>query len=444
MRQWFFSGVFLLVCFLGGTGPVADGAFGISLRPQDQGNQEEQGNQEDQADQEESMDDELVKEFLRFYTPRRSVREKIEAIYVLKGANSLEATQALVRAFDDREIQIVQVAVETIGTFRDKESVQFLIEKYITNKKEKKEHRIAAAVECLGLMGDESAAEPLLELFKRVKSWEMKRAMGIALGQLKSDRCLPSLALILADKDPTLRVIALEGMARINQPYASITDPKEVEEEGATPVPCYTAIIRVLEKDSNWQVRAAAIEAIQTMRFREGVQPLIDRMRVEEGRLRGDAYDVLKELTFSQYEDDPDQWQKFWDRNKDTFVIPDLTAVLEARRKRDAEGTRYSSPTAEFAGIPTKSRRIIFVIDISGSMETQVTEIERFREGGKDYGTFQRLEIVKKELTETIKSFDGSVNFNILAFATTLKWWKKNLVRSNILNRSSAVDFVAF
>ena len=397
-------------------------------------------------DQEDEGDDELVDEFLRFYNPKRSTRERIEAIYVLKGSSTIAATKALTKAFDDKEIQVVQAAVETVGTFKDPDSVQFLIDQYITNKKEKKESRITAAVECLGLMGDDRAADALLDLFKRVKSWELKQAMGTALGRLKTERCLPSLELLIQDKDPTLRIVAVDAMALINMPYAPVNELKDKKGEiieGVEPIPCYESLVRVLNEESDWQVRAAAIQAVRSMRFREGVQPLIDRLRVEEGRLRGDAYDALKELTFSQYDDDPDQWQRFWDRNKDTFVIPDLSAVLEARAKRAEEGTRYSNPTASFAGIPTKSRRIMFIIDISGSMETQVTEIERFREGGRDYASFQRLEIVKKELSETIGSFDDSVHFNILAFATKLKWWKKNLVRSNILNKSSAKDFVS-
>ena len=75
----------------------------------------------------EDFDDELVKEFKRFYSPQRSVRERIEAIYVLKGADSVEATRALTNAFDDDAIQVQQAAVETIGTFKDPESVQFLL-----------------------------------------------------------------------------------------------------------------------------------------------------------------------------------------------------------------------------------------------------------------------------------------------------------------------------
>jgi len=384
------------------------------------------------------QDDELVMEFRRFYTPSRSSREKVEAIYVLKGADTIAAVDALTRAFDDKDLLVRQAVVDTIGTFKKQECAQFLIDRFILERRVKK-HRVYCAVECLGLMGNDCAAQPLLELFERARSWEEKSTIGVALGRLKSEKCIPALNLLLADSDPTLRIIALDAMAYTNKPEAPLSVPETDDDE---PEPCKSAIIHTMEKDTDWQVRAAAIAAIRKMRFKDGIQPLINRLREEEGRLKGDAYEVLKEMTFSQYEDDPDQWQRYWDRVKDEFEVADLDAVIEARRKRKEQGTRYSAPTASFAGIPTQSRKIVFVIDISGSMETQVTEIDRFRDGGRDYSSFQRLEIVKQELVDTISSFDKTVRFNILAFASDLNWWKKRLVIANILNKNSADHFV--
>ena len=91
--------------------------------------------------------DELVKEFKHFYHPKRSPEEKIEAIYVLKEADPLQATKVLVKAFDEQESRVKKVVVETIGSFKDARVVLFLIEKYITNKRERKKHRIATAIE---------------------------------------------------------------------------------------------------------------------------------------------------------------------------------------------------------------------------------------------------------------------------------------------------------
>lgn len=383
-------------------------------------------------------DTELVDEFKRYFKRDRSPREKIEAIYVLRDTDTLVATQALVRVFDTDEAGVRDAALETIGSYRNPESVNFLIEKYLLNKKEKKEHRIICAVECLGRMENPLAVDPILEVYRKARSWEMKRALGTALGNLKSEQALYAIAELAKDKDPTLRVIALEAMAKVGNAEASVLPP---DAEGMDEERCKEIIIDLVGNDDNWQVRSAAIAAIRKLRFKDGVQPLIDRMREEEGRLRGDAFEAIKEITFAQWGDNPQEWQKYWNRVQDRFEIPDLDVVLEARRKRAEEGTRYSEGTPTFGGIPTKSRWIVFVIDISFSMETHVIETDRFRESGRDYVSFERLEIVKDELMRTIETLDEKVVFNILAFATDMMWWKKTMVRANVLNRNSAVDF---
>ncbi len=377
------------------------------------------------AGQEDGNED--VLEFKRFYSPRRSVREKIEAIYVLKGADVREAVEALSVAFDDEEYQVRQAAIETIGTYRNPDCANWLLETYVANKREKKINRLICAAESLGYMEAVAAVEPLLELYSRNRrEWDLRKAIASALGHIKSEKGVPLLIELLSDREPTLRIVALDSLAMIKKPDL-----------------CRDEILRVMAGDSNWQVRAAAIDAVRKMRFKEGIQPLIDRMREETGRLRGDAYLALQEITFCTYQDDPDMWQRFWDSCNEDYEVPDYEKVMAAREKRKRVGTRYANPEAAFLGIPTKSKKIIFVIDISGSMETQVTEIERFRAEGKDYRSFQRLEIVKSELISTVKNLDANVEFNILAFATKLKWWKKKLVKSNILNRNSAAKFIS-
>src|SRR5690349_14682075 len=82
----------------------------------------------------------------------------------------------------------------------------------------------------------------------------------------------------------------------------------------------------------------------------------------------------------------------------------------------------------------------MFVIDCSGSMEAEVTEKERFSDG--NYPSFQRIDIVKTELSNTIDRLEPYVNFNILSFATKVKPWKDKLQPATVLNKSAAKDWV--
>ena len=83
---------------------------------------------------------------------------------------------------------------------------------------------------------------------------------------------------------------------------------------------------------------------------------------------------------------------------------------------------------------------MVFVIDISGSMEEEVVDRKSFRERG--FTRFRKLDIVQEELARSIESLGPEVRFNLFAFATEVYPWRKKLVPANALNRRSATAFV--
>src|SRR5690606_2279295 len=109
------------------------------------------------------------------------------------------------------------------------------------------------------------------------------------------------------------------------------------------------------------------------------------------------------------------------------------------RKKYDALYGKSDAPKTTFGGIPTTSTRILFIIDVSGSMADLVVEREKFDAGYED---FEKLTIVKTELQRTIESLGDDVLFNIVAFASDVDTWKNHLVRANIVNKSSAKSWV--
>jgi hypothetical protein len=51
--------------------------------------------------------------------------------------------------------------------------------------------------------------------------------------------------------------------------------------------------------------------------------------------------------------------------------------------------------------------------------------------------------VIKTELLKTIRSLEAYVQFNVIAFATEVKPWKKGQVKANPLNKSSADAWVS-
>ncbi|HKB15981.1 MAG TPA: hypothetical protein VKF62_07940, partial [Planctomycetota bacterium] len=114
-------------------------------------------------------------------------------------------------------------------------------------------------------------------------------------------------------------------------------------------------------------------------------------------------------------------------------------AKLTTRRAEASAQYGGRKDVVVYHGIETPSKRVLFIIDISGSMEDLVIERERFKERG--FTKFRKIDIVREELARTIRNLEPHVQFNILAFATKVKPWRKFLVPANSLHKMSAADW---
>ena len=71
-------------------------------------------------------------------------------------------------------------------------------------------------------------------------------------------------------------------------------------------------------------------------------------------------------------------------------------------------------------------------------MDDLVVERDKF----EDHDDYEKFLIVSDHLTETIDTLTSDTYFDIVAFATDVKAWKKKLVSANIVNRASAKAWV--
>lgn len=364
-----------------------------------------------------------IAEFKKFYKSNASPAEKIEAIHVLDRLDHPEAVEALVACFDDPDFSVRQTAIDVLGGYRSIECAQWLVDNVVANKRFGSKNVKVVAISALASMGHLVAVEPIATLLKD-KELDVQRAAAAALGKLKATTVVPELVKMLKANDDTVRIATLDALGQIGDGSAN------------------AAVLEQLS-DPRWQVRSAAVNALGNLRHKDSIPALIDRLDLEDGRLRDEIGDALLSLTTFDFDDNVEKWRSWWEKMKDRFVVPTAEEIKKAREEAEKAALRYQPGSDDFAGIPTKSKRILYVVDISGSMEDPLLNREKFLLQGRTYKSFVKMEVVKQELIRTIENLDDRTFFNVIAFATKVKKWNdRGLVPGNILNRKSAAKWV--
>jgi HEAT repeat protein len=364
-----------------------------------------------------------IDEFKKFYRPNRTVHEKVEAIHVLEKLDRPDATELLLTACGDPQFPVREAALQVLATYSS-DPVRELLRKVAADDKGNKNGRRSGAIQTLGALHDATAVDALVKALT-VKEFEVERAAVVALGRIGDARAVEPVAKLLADPEPALRTVALEALGALNRPDLTVT-----------------AMVALLE-DKEWQVRAAAIQALGRLRVKETIGPLLAAFHKEDGRLRADLVQALQTTTAEDFGEEPDGWQRWWDGVKDRWQVPTDAELQKRKEIREKNNANYArKPETEFVGVPTKSRRLVFLVDCSGSMEELIAEPKNFKLKDRGYKSFAKLDIVKDELARTIQGLGPEVHFNLVTFATDVKPWKSGLVQANIVNKDAAVKYV--
>ncbi|MBL8694699.1 MAG: HEAT repeat domain-containing protein [Planctomycetes bacterium] len=369
---------------------------------------------------------EEVADFKRVYAKKENVKERIEAIFTLDGVKGREAAEALLPCFKDENGDIRNAAAQTLVKNDAPEAVALLME---TLKKDKVLRPWACLV--LGL-GARKEARAEVEKLAQAKDadFSAKYRAAEALGRMGDPASIPVLLPLASDSVADVRIAVADALGRIKDETAS-----------AGP-----ALITLLG-DKEWRVRAAAIHSLAVVRTKDALEPLVNIVAGDEGRLIDDAAKTLKTLTGLDYGGDGPQWKRWLNAyGKDPkYHLPTIQelAKLAAARQQKAGGTGVypDRKITEFLGVKTPSKRVMFIIDVSGSMEDLILEKERYKD--QNYPGYRKIDIVKEELARTLERLDSKTEFSIVTFATKVRPWKKGqLQQANVVTKTTAMDYV--
>ncbi len=361
-----------------------------------------------------------TREFVKYFKKAKEEALMVEAIMTLKGNECRPAAEELMKLLKHPSGAVQQTALTVLETYKTPSTYEPWMAEL---PKLKDADQKAIVVKVLGRAQIKSAV-PVIEAVAGdakatpVLRFEAARALQ-AIGDAGTKGLLGTFA---ADKEPLVRMAAVDAI-------------------GALKLKDHGKAIALLLKDPEWQVQAAAVTTVGMLRPQEAVQPLIDLMR-KEGRLRVECADALFKVTGLDFGVDPDRWQEQWNvlMSIAGWRVPtdeELAKKAASRKKYDALYGKTDKVTT-FAKIPTTSVNVLFIIDVSGSMDDLVVEVDKFQ----GYRDRRRFTIVQTELLNTIDSLSADTNFNILAFATDLNPWKPGLVAANIVNKDAAKGWI--
>ena len=195
-------------------------------------------------------------------------------------------------------------------------------------------------------------------------------------------------------------------------------------------------------KSESWPVRLEAAMTLEKVNQPRIIPPLIEALSREDGRLRDDIRDCLRRLTSQNYDSDPEQWRLWWVENKPSLEGNNPTTALFGAFK----GKTAPPDKKSVYGIETRSRKILFIIDTSGSMKEPITKAKGTPTGLsadqlEEY-TMTKIDLAKRELKRAIRALEPDATFNIVSFGSNVATWKPKAVKGDMTTRNEALAFV--
>ena len=167
--------------------------------------------------------------------------------------------------------------------------------------------------------------------------------------------------------------------------------------------------------DRHFGLRRCVVQGLTQIKDRDGITHLINLLPRFKGLVEFDVVSHLVVSTGQNFGDDAGKWKLWW-REKQNQKQPDEKAKVPPIESYGKFGQYY--------GIPICAKRVVFVLDTSGSMR-----------GGK-------IEAAQTELIRVIRELPKEVQFSVVAFDSSVRVWQHELVQASELTKQVAVNVV--
>jgi Mg-chelatase subunit ChlD len=284
------------------------------------------------------------------------------------------------------------------------------------------ERRVGVRVAALHALG--AVRPPVARVFAERQLGDRERLVRLAAAEAVGARAHPDslddlVPRIAGEDDPVVLQAVVMAAHRILRERGAAADP-------AAAVRATGAAIDALGRAGDWRADLAIVEFLLDARTARAIPALIDVLeRFTRGRtadsaiLRERTHATLVSLTGTRRDAaDIAGWRRFWDEVRDGFQV---APRVEARA--DAGAT-----SAGFFGIPIRGSRILFVIDVSGSMNAKLAAFDEGRTSAQRGAAASRLDWAKRELRAAASSLPADARFGVIVFSSGVQAWNRSLL----------------
>jgi HEAT repeat protein len=301
------------------------------------------------------------------------------------GANTDTKTpEAVHQALRSPDPAVRAVAARSLGRLRDAKAMDRLSDPLRDKLPEVRGAALEAVAE-----RKEKSSETILQREAQRSDEELAAPAILLLAGYPTDSTKALLLKLVGNAKPGILIPALEALGEMDVPEGLAAFEKAL-------------------KARDWPVRVTAVRALGRVKRKESIDLLVERLDKEEGRMLSELVDVLRALTGKPFGYAPGQWKEWWTLNRETFDFAKAAADVAAAQGQGPGGTTYH-------GVPILSKRVVFILDMSGSMSSML-------------GSESRMELAKKELSRTLGVMAADSHVNLIFFDDAIEPWRKSLV----------------
>jgi len=319
------------------------------------------------------------KGLLKILKLTRSRDEIVIAILAAGRIARLDTVRSLVaRVARKPEPPFVEALADSLACVVDPKAREWLTGDAFKQRKPEILYAIAMAQEGLA---DPDAAARLIELYDGAKSIDLQYAAIRGLGALDGEGVQAKLSEAAKHEDWRVRLALAHAPTHAKQ---MLDDPSAT-------------------------VRQTAADTCARLKIADAVEPLIRLVEADPRlRTRHDASKALKAISGKDFGLDAARWKR-WRKQQDGVAKPGTITV------------------ARYYNFGVYSDRVLFVVDISGSMRWSY----HFKP--------KRIEVARKQLDGVLRAIDKKSLVNLMVYSDKVRIWQKKEVVANGKNIQRAI-----